>query len=51
MQGQPNVDENRVDEPLVNQPIVDAHMHLWDLDKIRYPWLTPPLPVDRKSVV
>ena len=24
---------------------VDAHMHLWDLDKIRYPWLTPPLPV------
>ena len=25
--------------------IVDAHMHLWDLDKIRYPWLTPPLPV------
>ena len=25
--------------------IVDAHMHLWDLEKIRYPWLTPPLPV------
>src|SRR5580658_9938884 len=25
--------------------MVDAHMHLWDLDKIRYPWLTPPLPV------
>ncbi len=25
--------------------IVDAHMHLWDLDAIRYPWLTPPLPV------
>ena len=25
--------------------IVDAHMHLWDLDRIRYPWLTPPLPV------
>jgi predicted TIM-barrel fold metal-dependent hydrolase len=25
--------------------IVDAHMHLWDLDEIRYPWLTPPLPV------
>jgi predicted TIM-barrel fold metal-dependent hydrolase len=20
-------------------------MHLWDLDRIRYPWLTPPLPV------
>lgn len=24
---------------------VDAHMHLWDLEGIRYPWLTPPLPV------
>lgn len=25
--------------------IVDAHMHLWDLERIRHPWLTPPLPV------
>jgi predicted TIM-barrel fold metal-dependent hydrolase len=25
--------------------IVDPHMHLWDLQQIRYPWLTPPLPV------
>jgi predicted TIM-barrel fold metal-dependent hydrolase len=33
------------DAPTVETPIVDAHMHLWDLDKIRYPWLTPPLPV------
>jgi predicted TIM-barrel fold metal-dependent hydrolase len=45
VQGQPNVEENMVDEPMFNQRIVDAHMHLWDLDKIRYPWLTPPLPV------
>jgi predicted TIM-barrel fold metal-dependent hydrolase len=33
------------DAPTVETPIVDAHMHLWDLDKVRYPWLTPPLPV------
>lgn len=25
--------------------IVDAHMHLWDLSRISYPWLTPPLQV------
>ena len=25
--------------------LIDAHMHLWDLTRIRYPWLTPPLPV------
>ncbi|HUN50514.1 MAG TPA: hypothetical protein VMU42_05335, partial [Candidatus Sulfotelmatobacter sp.] len=25
--------------------MVDAHMHLWDLTHISYPWLTPPLPV------
>ncbi len=25
--------------------IVDAHMHLWDLRRVRHPWLTPPLSV------
>jgi predicted TIM-barrel fold metal-dependent hydrolase len=23
-------------------PFVDAHVHLWDLSHIHYPWLTPP---------
>jgi len=25
---------------------VDAHIHLWDLQKLRYPWLTPPFSDD-----
>ena len=25
--------------------MVDAHIHVWDLARISYPWLTPPLPV------
>jgi predicted TIM-barrel fold metal-dependent hydrolase len=33
------------DLQLVHPHMVDAHMHLWDLDEVRYPWLTPPLPV------
>nr|WP_100207543.1 amidohydrolase family protein [Sphingomonas elodea] len=27
-------------------PFVDAHVHLWDLDRISYPWLTPPFADD-----
>lgn len=23
-------------------PFVDAHIHLWDLKRLRYDWLTPP---------
>lgn len=26
--------------------VVDAHMHLWDLENIRYPWLMPPFSTD-----
>lgn len=27
-------------------PFVDAHVHLWDLERIQYPWLTPPFSDD-----
>ena len=27
-------------------PFIDAHVHLWDLDRIAYPWLTPPFADD-----
>jgi predicted TIM-barrel fold metal-dependent hydrolase len=27
-------------------PFVDAHVHLWDLERITYPWLSPPFSDD-----
>uniref|UniRef100_UPI0035CA5B25 amidohydrolase family protein n=1 Tax=uncultured Sphingomonas sp. TaxID=158754 RepID=UPI0035CA5B25 len=27
-------------------PFIDAHVHLWDLQALRYPWLTPPFADD-----
>ena len=27
-------------------PFVDAHIHLWDLGRLRYPWLSPPFAAD-----
>lgn len=31
---------------MVSIPFVDAHVHLWDLKQIRYPWLEPPFHED-----
>jgi predicted TIM-barrel fold metal-dependent hydrolase len=30
-------------------PFVDAHIHLWDLKRLSYPWLTPPFSADGMS--
>ncbi len=32
-------------------PFIDAHMHLWDLSHIHYPWLTPPFPANARDDV
>jgi predicted TIM-barrel fold metal-dependent hydrolase len=34
------MDSPRVDEPPTLPAITDAHVHLWDLRALRYPWLT-----------
>jgi L-fuconolactonase len=31
-------------------PIIDAHQHVWDLDRIRLPWLVPGGPMSRSMV-
>jgi L-fuconolactonase len=33
------------------QPIVDTHVHLWDLSKFKLPWLKPEMPFNRSFLV
>jgi predicted TIM-barrel fold metal-dependent hydrolase len=35
-----------VNSETAGMPLIDAHMHLWDLDRLRYDWLTPPFGSD-----
>jgi L-fuconolactonase len=32
-------------------PIIDTHQHLWDLDRVAYPWLTPDLGMIARTYV
>ncbi|MEO6948526.1 MAG: amidohydrolase family protein [Ginsengibacter sp.] len=34
--------------PLVNMPIIDSHLHLWDIEHLDYAWLDKVIPI-RKS--
>jgi L-fuconolactonase len=32
-------------------PIVDTHLHLWDLTRLRYPWLASVPPINRNHLI
>ncbi len=34
-----------------NFPIVDTHLHIWDLTRLRYPWLASVPPINRSHLI
>ena len=34
-----------------NFPIVDTHLHIWDLDRLRYPWLANVPPLNKNHLI
>jgi L-fuconolactonase len=32
-------------------PIVDAHLHIWDLGRVRYPWLASAPKINRSHLI
>ena len=34
-----------------NFPIVDTHLHIWDLGRLRYPWLASVPPLNKNHLI
>jgi hypothetical protein len=35
----------------MNQPIIDTHVHIWDIERINYPWLVDVPPLNRSFTI
>lgn len=37
--------------PLINMPIIDSHLHLWDIEHLDYAWLDKVIPIRRSFFI